>query len=1522
MRRSTDSTDQSDGYEWFLSRCFHDEYKIIPIRQQCLTLGRGDAVDYQFCPKKYYYLSRKHCMLQIINGKPTITDCNSERGTFVNGERLDKFCPGRVDLKEGDLVGIGHKNDEIQQYFKFHTAILKYRLCRKIRDDEAIIISDEEIDVSENPLLTSLTTDTPSAESLASTTTASSEYNESKSSASKLMSPVPGPSGLRLSGCVSVPRDLLKNSSFEEEYDMCATRLNEVCYESDTEPSCAIVSDEIITLSDDDDDEFTDLHHTQAILEEVKKELADIAESTTTDNVCEATSVQWTLKLNSNKDVDATQRYKQKTNGCNGKNDSNRKGSASGSAKKKKDEDKGKKSSKQKDNQKSAEHNTGKERKKSSNEAKGEPIHDVPLKISLKRNSTDWVISNDLHNDTKKSCKSVDAFDKTDGSAADDDKRRTVDGIANAPSKTVVQEQPKNIRKRRHSVAGWTELGARKPNGTIEITPPEQHQWTKAGLTHRPPLWMTSFNADPKPPTADPKTATADPKPATVEPATHSATGESGQKTNKLTLKRRRSIASPEEMHVFLQKKFKSHANGAGKIFDFHPITAASKEQKEQRKNRLIEVTMNKKNQEKTAAAKDDQPVACKKTVATKPKVKFTPNNRGMFLTAPIPPPPSRAASTSRPTSTDESIMCTQSTTLDQVPFADVAAAACDTRPKKLTFESMARLSNVDRPLPSGSELRRITARRFSVMEPPTYLKGPSGSSSTTNHSVTISSHGSTVTSNITATSSSNSTVTHSSARVILPGGLPLKSILKAYNTTNGDASVKRKKVTIEENLNKTNMVEKYIIAEPKAVRDNMLAHEQELLVHILRWSPQWLMEKQSECARNTPYGGEDNMLPKLKDYENYESFRRIHTPFLMRELWNEVSANYKLTQFPLIACTVAIRPTKRSDLCEIECEVPIKGLEQQRTAGYDFGIMEFQISQQRFVSFFYIHTQKPTKLIENGHDKSGPHSTHGMKFVLYASGQEIHLLRMGCNFKLHPFTRIYLFLRRANALCALKFSQLLCSILTPSFNVANILEIAKRPKPSELANASAHVEPGTLNPCQMKVLSSVLAECFTKEVPTISIIQGPPGTGKSRVITQLILKLIRIARSTGSTMKVLVCAASNTAVDVIVKKLLIVKSRSAQTNNLKLVRTGSKNKVEPSCTPVFIDNLIRNKLSLDNGHAPPRTTHSAEFVRPMRTKEEITARNEILNEAEVVCTTLGSCSMLASYSIDITFDVCIIDEATQCTELCTLLPLQYGISKLVLVGDVHQLPATVLDQQSVESGFRKSLFSRIHQSYIDNKQEEKLKVLTTQYRMHPEISYWPNKHFYRRQLKNAPCTEVHRKEMQLKPYMVISLSYDQELTQAQFEIYNKNEIQLVVGLLKQMVKCFDKHASFAIITPYARHKEELAKTLRTDKLERVAVHSIDSVQGKEFDVVIISLARSNGAGFLDQPERINVALTRAKQCLVLCGNFTSLKRKPVWSSLLADAQKRKVYYELDDHDPHSHGAQMVENIMQRLRKN
>lgn len=55
-------------------------------------------------------------------------------------------------------------------------------------------------------------------------------------------------------------------------------------------------------------------------------------------------------------------------------------------------------------------------------------------------------------------------------------------------------------------------------------------------------------------------------------------------------------------------------------------------------------------------------------------------------------------------------------------------------------------------------------------------------------------------------------------------------------------------------------------------------------------------------------------------------------------------------------------------------------------------------------------------------------------------------------------------------------------------------------------------------------------------------------------------------------------------------------------------------------------------------------------------------------------------------------------------------------------------------------------------------------------------------------------------------------------------------------------------------------------------------VNTIDSFQGSECDVLFISTVRTYGVGFMDDICRLNVALTRAKQSLIICGNFMSLK--------------------------------------------
>ena len=64
-------------------------------------------------------------------------------------------------------------------------------------------------------------------------------------------------------------------------------------------------------------------------------------------------------------------------------------------------------------------------------------------------------------------------------------------------------------------------------------------------------------------------------------------------------------------------------------------------------------------------------------------------------------------------------------------------------------------------------------------------------------------------------------------------------------------------------------------------------------------------------------------------------------------------------------------------------------------------------------------------------------------------------------------------------------------------------------------------------------------------------------------------------------------------------------------------------------------------------------------------------------------------------------------------------------------------------------------------------------------------------------------------------------------------------------------------------------------------------VISIDSSQGREFDIVFVSMVRTNPGKFIKEYNRINVAITRAKHALVIIGNARNLRRDQRWAQLL-----------------------------------
>ena len=82
---------------------------------------------------------------------------------------------------------------------------------------------------------------------------------------------------------------------------------------------------------------------------------------------------------------------------------------------------------------------------------------------------------------------------------------------------------------------------------------------------------------------------------------------------------------------------------------------------------------------------------------------------------------------------------------------------------------------------------------------------------------------------------------------------------------------------------------------------------------------------------------------------------------------------------------------------------------------------------------------------------------------------------------------------------------------------------------------------------------------------------------------------------------------------------------------------------------------------------------------------------------------------------------------------------------------------------------------------------------------------------------------------------------------------------------------------SIYVITPYNAQKNLIAEYFSDDKIEN-HVLSIDSSQGREFDLVFVSMVRTKPGDFIKDKNRINVGLTRAKHGLVIVGNAAILK--------------------------------------------
>ncbi|KAE8648072.1 hypothetical protein Csa_018863 [Cucumis sativus] len=269
-----------------------------------------------------------------------------------------------------------------------------------------------------------------------------------------------------------------------------------------------------------------------------------------------------------------------------------------------------------------------------------------------------------------------------------------------------------------------------------------------------------------------------------------------------------------------------------------------------------------------------------------------------------------------------------------------------------------------------------------------------------------------------------------------------------------------------------------------------------------------------------------------------------------------------------------------------------------------------------------------------------------------------------------------------------------------------------------------------------------------------------------------------------------------------------------------------------------------------------------------------------------------------------------VIDEAAQLKECESIVPLQLpGIKHAILIGDECQLPAIVSSQVCDAVGYGRSLFERL--SLLGHSKH----LLNTQYRMHPSISCFPNSKFYSNQILDAPLVmaEVHKKcyipSPMFGPYSFINVSVGKE--EGDDDGYSKKntvEVAVVIKIIEKLYKAWrgaKTRLNVGVISFYAAQVSEIQSRL-AHKYEKshnftVKVKSVDGFQGGEEDVIILTTVRSNrrkNIGFISSSQRINVALTRARHCLWIVGDATTLgNSNSEWEAVVSDAKDRQCYF-------------------------
>ncbi|KAG6732868.1 hypothetical protein I3843_01G191100 [Carya illinoinensis] len=413
------------------------------------------------------------------------------------------------------------------------------------------------------------------------------------------------------------------------------------------------------------------------------------------------------------------------------------------------------------------------------------------------------------------------------------------------------------------------------------------------------------------------------------------------------------------------------------------------------------------------------------------------------------------------------------------------------------------------------------------------------------------------------------------------------------------------------------------------------------------------------------------------------------------------------------------------------------------------------------------------------------------------------------------------------------------------------------------------------LNPEQMCSIEMILG---CKGMPPY-VIHGPPGTGKTMTLVETILQVY----TTRKDARILVCAPSNSAADHILEKILGEKTAHLQEN--EIFRLNASARPYEDITP----NIIRFCFFDEHVFKCP----------PLGA----------LLLYRIIISTYMAASLLHSEGVKRGhFTHIFLDEAGQASEPETMIPISKHCKRntvVVLAGDPLQLGPVIYSKEADSCGLGKSYLERLFGSdFYSIGDENYVTKLVRNYRCHPDILYLPSTLFYNGELiacKDDVSSFVDEGNLlpnKAFPVLFFGIQGCDEREGNNPSWFNRIEASKVVEVIRRLTASGNlSEEHIGVITPYRQQVLKLKKAFDSLDMTDIKVGSVEQFQGQERQVIIISTVRSTikhnefdktfCLGFLSNPRRFNVAITRAISLLVIIGNPYIISKDLYWNKLL-----------------------------------